>query len=178
VTEYHQKPPGQTDPFVIEVDFMNGAKRKDHLRELLWSYRRIYLPDIDENDIGADEYRRLENESDVAWSTLRTAFGHERGFNKEFLKNLSDGASGRILATLVEWSDRIEWPEGDTSGRWKTTAQTVDECRETTLRFTEDRYWPFTEVIRYVGIPLLNIPPYIYMTTELILLASTLTLPF
>lgn len=161
MTEYHQEPPGQTDPFVIEVKYMNDAERKDHLRELLWSYRRIYLPDIDENEIGVDEHRRLKNESDVAWSTLRTAFGHESGFNKEFLKDLSDGASGRILAKLVEWSDRIEWPEGDTSGRRRTTAQTADECREETLRFTEDRYWPFAEVIRYVDMPLLtSLPAY------------------
>ncbi|CAK7218513.1 hypothetical protein SEUCBS140593_003572 [Sporothrix eucalyptigena] len=148
VTEYHQRLPGQTDPFVIEVEYMNDAKRKEHIRELLWSYRRVYLPDIDENEIGAEELRKLENESEVAWSTLRTAFRHEHGFNKAFLEDLSDGAWDRILAKLVEWSDNIQWPHGDTPGHWKTTAQTVDECRDETWRFTEDRYWPFTEIIR------------------------------
>ncbi|KIH92852.1 hypothetical protein SPBR_02337 [Sporothrix brasiliensis 5110] len=148
VTEYHRKKPNQEAPFLIEVEYLNSAGIKAHLQELLWNYRRIYRPDIDPEALGDAEYKRLEATSSTAWSTLQTAFRHERGFSSSFALNMDDGSDERILEQLVTWAGRIEWPRGSDEGFWTTTALSVDECCDATRPFMEDKFWPFTNLIR------------------------------
>ncbi|KAL1899567.1 hypothetical protein Sste5346_002969 [Sporothrix stenoceras] len=148
VTEYHPKQPGQDAPFLIEVEYLNKEEMKEHLKELLWNYRRVYLPDINAAALGDAEYQQLEAASNTAWFTLQTAFRHENAFSATFAKDMSDGADDRILDQLIAWSDQIEWPQGSESGYWTTTEVTADACTEATRPFMEDKFWPFTKIIR------------------------------
>jgi hypothetical protein len=50
---------------------------------------------------------------------------------------------------LVKWARELEWPEGGNTGFWKATADTAEECCEMTSIFMQDRFWPFTKIIRY-----------------------------
>jgi hypothetical protein len=153
VTEYHQKKLDQDAPFMVEVEYLDATTMKEHLRELLWSYRRIYLPEIDANHLSDMDFKKYESESDIAWSTLHTAFRHESELTPAFAQDMSDGADVRILNKLVEWAGRVKWPQGSVAGYWTTTALTVKECAKKTRPFMEDRFWPFTKIIRSVSCP-------------------------
>jgi hypothetical protein len=115
--------------------------------ELLWNYRQPYFPGV-QDDASAEDYERHQRESRQAWSALEAAFGHQPSFNEELLRDMSDGASERVTAQLVEWSREIEWPEGVEDGLWRSTADSAEECVEETALFMQDQYWPFTKLIR------------------------------
>ncbi|KAL9562087.1 hypothetical protein ACKAV7_014010 [Fusarium commune] len=87
-------------------------------------------------------------ESELAWSALHAAFKHKRHFTPEFAQDMSDGALERITDQLVEWTGEIEWPTSDVDGFWTSTAQTAEECVQHTKLFTQDKFWPFTKIIR------------------------------
>jgi hypothetical protein len=155
VTEYRQKRPQDTAPITIEVEYLSKAGIDEHIAELVWSYRQLYLPIVESNDTSAEDYTRFQRESDQAWSALQAAFAHKREFSKQYLRNQDEGAYERIKDQLCQWSREIQWPTGDEpgngSGVWKSFASTAEECCEKTKLFMEDRYWPFTKVIRFVG---------------------------
>jgi hypothetical protein len=150
VTEYRQKSAIHTSPITVEVEHLDQAGINDLLKELCWSYRQLFLPDIESDSVPAEDYQRYQRESDVAWSTLEAAFKHKRGFKQEFLRDMSDGATERITEQLIQWTEDLEWPSGDeyTDGVWRSTAQTAEECCEKTAEFMLDRLWPFTKLIR------------------------------
>jgi hypothetical protein len=150
VTEYRHKLEHHAAAITIEVEYLSSAGIESLLRELLWSYRHMYLPLVEEIATSNEEYAKLEAESDHAWSALSTAFGHHPEFTKELLRNMSEGASERALEQLIGWSREIEWPTGGDQGRWTSTATTAAECCEKTRIFMQDRLWPFTKIIRWV----------------------------
>lgn len=148
VTEYRQMDLGQAQRIKIEVEYLSEMASKEHIKELLWSFRRsIFLPDVSEGSLSATGYTKDE-ESKQAWLTLSAAFGSEEGFNHNFLCDQSDRAFERITDQLVQWSKNIPWPSGSTDGKWTTYAETADECFEYTRPFVRDRLWPFTRIIR------------------------------
>lgn len=157
VTEYWQKSAVQTAPISIEVEYLSPEGIADMIRELLWSYRRLYRPGIDSPETPADEYQKAERESGEAWSALEAAFGHHSGFNEQSLRDQSEGAAEKILEQLVAWSRAIRWPEESDRGKWTATAQTALECSEKTAIFMSDQHWPFTKVLRLVKLPILVI---------------------
>ena len=120
------------------------------VKELLWNYRKLYLPSVESGEVGAEEYQRYQRESDIAWSTLEAAFKHRPEFRPELLRDMSEGATDRITEKLIRWTEDIEWPGGDeyVNGIWISTAQTAEECCEKTAGFMRDRLWPFTKIIR------------------------------
>ena len=148
VTEYRQRSIDQQDPITIEVDYLSKSEIEELIRELVWNYRQLFLPGIEENTVFSAEYPRLQRESDHAWSALQAAFGHQPQFREEFLSDVSDGALDRVTGQLISWSGDIEWPEGGSAGKWTSTAQTTDECYEKTRTFMRNRLWPFTKIIR------------------------------
>lgn len=87
-------------------------------------------------------------QSEQAWSALHAAFKHKRQFTQRFAQDMSDGALERITDQLIEWSREIEWPTGGADGFWTSTAQTAEECVEQTKLFMQDKFWPFTKIIR------------------------------
>lgn len=149
VTEYRHKQEHHDAPITIEVEYLSSTGIEDLLRELLWSYRQLYLPLVESNETSEKEYAKYQAESDHAWSALHAAFGHQQGYNKEFLQDMSEGASERALDQLEQWSQDIEWPNGGEGGNWTSTATTPEECCEKTKVFMQDRLWPFTKIIRY-----------------------------
>lgn len=154
VTEYWQQSVVQTAPISIEVEYLSPEGIAETIRELLWSYRRLYQPGIDSPETPADEYQKAERESGEAWSALEAAFGHHRDFNEQSLRGQSDGAAEKIREKLVAWSRAIKWPEGSDRGKWTATAQTALECSEKTAIFMSDQHWPFTKVLRLVQSPI------------------------
>jgi len=148
VTEYYQKAPEHTAPFTIEVEHLSAPAIDEMINELVWSYRRLYMPSVESESTSAAEYAQYVRESAQAWSALESAFGHHREFREEMLRDMSDGALERATDKLTQWSREIEWPGGGRDGHWQSTADTADDCCKKTGAFMEDKYWPFTKVIR------------------------------
>lgn len=147
ITEYRLKAPHHTAPFTIEVEYLSEAEIEEIVKELLWDYGQLYLPGV-EQELNADEYKKCCEQSELAWSTLRAAFGDRREFRKELLRDSSDEAKERALALLLQWTQELDWPEGGSDGMWRSTAQDAEECCEKTGQFMENRLWPFTRVVR------------------------------
>ena len=129
---------------------MSASEIETVLKELVWSYRQLYLPGVESDETSAQDYARYQRESAQAWSALEAAFKHKKEFKQERLRDMSDGALERVTSQLVQWAQEIEWPEGGANGIWTSTAQTAEECCEKTELFMTDRYWPFTKIIRWV----------------------------
>ncbi|KAH7190559.1 hypothetical protein BKA60DRAFT_626321 [Fusarium oxysporum] len=148
VTEYRQKKAGHTAPITIDVEYLSAPEIRDMIQELLWSYRQLYLPGVESDETSEQDYNRYMRESEQAWSALHAAFKHKRQFTKKFAQDISNGALERITDQLIEWAQEIEWPAGGVDGFWTSTAQTADECVEHTKLFMQDKFWPFTKIIR------------------------------
>ncbi|CAG9951905.1 unnamed protein product [Clonostachys rosea f. rosea IK726] len=148
VTEYRLKRPQHMAPITLEVEYMSKYEMEEVLSELLWSYRQLYLPNVQSNKTSNKDYERYTRESAQAWSALEAAFKHKSEFNETFLRDMSDGAIDRIELQLITWSREIDWPAGGANGIWRSTAVTPRECCEKTAIFMGNRYWPFTKVIR------------------------------
>lgn len=137
----------------MEVEHLSRNEVQELIKELVWNYRKLYLPGVEREEISAAEYTKYERESTLAWATLEAAFKHRRDFKPEFLQDQAEGASKRIVDQLIQWTEDLEWPNGDdesdASGLWKSTAQTAAECCTKTAAFMKDRLWPFTKIIRY-----------------------------
>lgn len=150
VTEYRQKTKDHTAPITIEADFLSNPEIDEYIKELLWSYRQIKLPNMDDDDDATNkEFMRIKRESDQAWSALETAFKHKRQFKKELLSDMSEEGLRKATDQLLQWAHEIEWPQSGKPGTWTSSANTAEECCEKTSRFMEDRYWPFMKIIRY-----------------------------
>ena len=157
VTEYRQKRQEHTAPITIEVEYLSPSEIEDVIKELLWSYRQLYLPGAEGNNTSAQDYARYQRESAQAWSALGAAFKLKRGFREDMLQDMSEGALERLTARLIEWSREIKWPGRAGGGLWRSTADTAEECVEKTGLFMEDQYWPFTKIIRvYVSAQVLK----------------------
>jgi len=114
----------------------------------VWNYRQLFLPNIEEDEIDAKDYARYQRESEQAWSALEAAFKHQELFKKEWLSDMSEGALDKVTDQLIQWGRDIDWPEGGNSGIWKSMADTAEECCEKTSIFMQDKFWPFTKIIR------------------------------
>lgn len=91
---------------------------------------------------------RVQRESEQAWSALEAGLKHQKGFNKDLLSDIAEGGLEKATDLLIQWAHELEWPDDGDSGTWKATADTADECCEKTSIFMEDRFWPFTKIIR------------------------------
>ncbi|KAM0549484.1 hypothetical protein ACHAPJ_009300 [Fusarium lateritium] len=148
VTEYRQKKAEHTDPITIEVEYLSAPGVRELIKELLWSYRQLFLPGVESSETSEQDYNRYMRESEQAWSALHAAFKHKRQFTQKYAQDMSDGASERITDQLIEWARQTEWPRGGADGFWTSTAQTAEECVEHTKLFMQDKFWPFTKIIR------------------------------
>ncbi|RDW87518.1 hypothetical protein BP5796_03212 [Coleophoma crateriformis] len=147
VTEYRQKTRDQQAPITIEVEYLSKSEIEEVVKELLWNYRQIFLPDVEDDEIDTKEYARCMRESELAWSALEAGFKHQRSFNKELLRDMSEEGLAKATDQLIQWAHDIEWPDGGT-GTWRSTADTAEECCNKTSIFMQDRFWPFTKIIR------------------------------
>ncbi|KAH8649442.1 hypothetical protein BGZ60DRAFT_534676 [Tricladium varicosporioides] len=148
VTEYRQKTRDHTAPITIEVEYLSKSEIEDLIKELLWNYRQIFLPEVEEDTVDAKDYARFQRESEQAWSALEAGFKHQRGFNKQLLSDMTESGLAKATDQLIKWAHEIEWPDDGNSGMWKGTADTAEECCDKTSTFMQDRFWPFTKIIR------------------------------
>ncbi|PQE22018.1 Dynamin GTPase domain protein [Rutstroemia sp. NJR-2017a BBW] len=176
--EYRQKKPSHTAPFTIEAEYLSSTEIEELIEELVWSFRKPYIPYPEEEDKPSkDEQENNQKESDQAWSALEAAFGHKDSFSRAFLSDMAEGASAKITKQLLKWSKEIEWPDDGESGFWEDTAETIDECSEKTSVFMENRLWPFTKIIRVyldaevlkTGVVLADLPARVRITQKYIL---------
>jgi hypothetical protein len=137
---------------------MTNEEIDEQLRELLWSYRQFYLCDLDKEGTTADEQRRLQEQSRLAWDTLQAAFGSKGTLTEEYLQDSSDGAEKRVEAQLKLWTKQLQWPAEVENGGWLGTADTVEECNMKTQRFLSGNLWPFVKIIRYIMTLSLRVP--------------------
>ena len=152
MTEYHQKTKEHQTPITIQAEYLSESEIEELMKELVWSYRQLYLPNL-EQEASSEDYKRYQAESERAWSALEAAFGHHPEFRKEFLRDQSPEAPDKIVTRLLEWTKDLDWPEGGIDGVWKSTAQSAEECCDKTAIFMRDRVWPFTKIIRHVVSP-------------------------
>ncbi|OBT72960.1 hypothetical protein VF21_08477 [Pseudogymnoascus sp. 05NY08] len=149
VTEFRPKTTKHEAPITMEVEYVSTSEREELVKELLWSFRRFYLSDAEDDDVSGSEYARMQRESGEAWSSLEAAFSHQSAFSKDLLmKDMSENGLAVATAQLVQWSHEIDWPAGADSGKWTSTADTTEECYEKTSVFMQDQFWPFTKIIR------------------------------
>lgn len=148
VTEYRLRKQEHTSKYTIEIDRMTDIEIEEELRELLWSYRYFHIYDLDEKEITADEQNRLEDQSKLAWDTLRAAFGSKRRLTHAYLQDSSVGAEERIQQTLKSWTTELQWPGDSYESGWVGSADTVEECNRKTQQFLTGNLWPFIKVIR------------------------------
>lgn len=127
---------------------MTDVEIEEQLRELLWSYRNFHLSDLDDKGLTADEQKRLEKQSKLAWDTLKAAFGSRRELTEEYLKDSSAGAEERIQHQLRLWTKGLQWPGDSLQSGWLGSADTVEECNRKTQQFLTGNLWPFIKVIR------------------------------
>lgn len=120
------------------------------VKELVWNYRRLYLPGLENETMSAEDYKHYQKESERAWSSLEPAFKHRQEFNETFLRNMSEGALEEIIDRLKEWAKDLDWLDGEkpNSCVQTSTAATAAECCDITAAFMQDRLWPFTKIIR------------------------------
>ncbi|KFY49525.1 hypothetical protein V496_09946 [Pseudogymnoascus sp. VKM F-4515 (FW-2607)] len=149
VTEYRQKTTDHLAPITIEVEYLSIGEIEDLIKELVWNYRQMYLPHTEGDSISENEYATMQRESEQAWSSLEAGFSHQPSFNKAMLINdLSEAGLSIANSQLVQWAYELDWPDSGEIGKWTSTADTADECCEKTSVFMEDRFWPFTKIIR------------------------------
>ncbi|KAH8812284.1 hypothetical protein F5884DRAFT_784973 [Xylogone sp. PMI_703] len=148
VTEYRQKTREHTSPITIEVEYLSSSEIEDLIKELLWNYRQIFLPGIEEDKVDLKDYDRYQRESEAAWSALEAGFKHQSGFNRQLISDITEEGLLKATDQLVQWAHELEWPDSDDSGFWKATADTAEECCDMTSTFMQDRFWPFTKIIR------------------------------
>lgn len=109
----------------------------------------MYLPHTEGDSISENEYATMQRKSEQAWSSLEAGFSHQPGFNKAMLiSDLSETGLSTANSQLVQWARELNWPESGESGKWTSTADTADECCQKTSVFMQDRFWPFTKIIR------------------------------
>jgi ABC-type dipeptide/oligopeptide/nickel transport system ATPase component len=159
VSEYRCKKPQHTAPIHIEVERLSEKEIHDLIGELVWSVRKLFLPGVEKK--ATDEYVEIERESNLAWSSLNTAFGHRDEFSEKLFEDDNEEGLEQITSMLISWTKELEWPKGegnDDGGLiWRTTAQDAIECGQKTEIFMKDRFWPFTKIVRvYLDSPLLR----------------------
>ena len=147
VTEFRYKTDEGSSPFLIEVEYLTKPEIEDMVKELVWNYRHVLLPDISADTMSAEEFQQLERQREVAWSALSAAFSHHKD-----LQSLCDrdheGAYDDTVQRLIEWAGQLEWPDKGIHGKCQYLANTAEECSEKTEQFMDDKFWPFTRVIR------------------------------
>ena len=149
ITEFRFKIDDDGSQFQIEVEYLTRPEIEETIKELLWNFRRINLPDVERETVSAAEWQRLEREREVAWAALSAAFGHH---GEQELRDLCDrnyeGTDDETFDRLIQWTDELDWPIGGTDGKFQDSADSTDECSEKTDYFMDNRFWPFTRVIR------------------------------
>ena len=142
VTEFRYKSDDNPSPFKFEMEFCDKNETEKLLKELVWSYRRLYIPDLDAQDA---DFRQIENESAIAWSSLSAAFGHHAELSHLCGRN-TEATEEEIVARLLTWTKDLNWPSDD--GRFEAFVDTANSCRKMTEDFMEDQFWPFIKVVR------------------------------
>lgn len=155
VTEYRRRTPSHEAPFTIEVEYANEKEINKQLRELLFSYQELWLPDVEslassQKKEENSEYEGIEIRSEAALATLQSIFPDAEDINPKYLRDRSDGAFDRILERLEALAKGLKWPDDARDGRWTATAADAEGCQEQVGIFMENGLWPLTNVVRLV----------------------------
>jgi hypothetical protein len=64
VTEYWQKKSHHTAAIAVEVEYRSDAEIEEMIGELLFSFRQLYHPSV--NETSTEDYERIEEEATAA----------------------------------------------------------------------------------------------------------------
>ncbi|CEO58542.1 hypothetical protein PMG11_03258 [Penicillium brasilianum] len=158
VTEYRQKKSGQSQRIKVEVEYLCGPALEEHIKELLYSFRRKLLPDVAEDSLSAADWNRIKEGSKEAWSALKSVFESEKEFSPKFLSDKSQEAFDRIANQLVDWAEKVSWPTDACDGKWVAYAESAEEFYAKTSLFMQERLWPLSKIMRvYIDAPILRV---------------------
>ena len=151
--EYRKRTHEHPEPFTIEAEYANKEDIKEQIHELLYSFRRLYMPDLQKELEGyPDEFQAIERESEIAELTLQSIFPDRLEAKPKYLRGKWGGTSNltceEIEAKLQSLAEGLSWPEGAADGKWLSTAADATECHEKVAKFMEDGLWPLTNVVR------------------------------
>ncbi|KAL8950134.1 MAG: hypothetical protein Q9222_003811 [Ikaeria aurantiellina] len=149
VTEYHRRMPQHTAPYTVEVEYCSQEETEDQLHELLYSYRELYQPGL-QNDLKQhpELYDEIEKKSEVALSTLQSIFPESPEVTPAHLQSEEEDAFRRILDELKGLAKSISWPAGAVDGKWHATASNTAACHDQVALFMRQGLWPLTNVVR------------------------------
>ncbi|PGH23258.1 hypothetical protein AJ80_02674 [Polytolypa hystricis UAMH7299] len=147
VTEYRYSLEHHTSNYVVEVEYLQGDELDKELTQLLDDSRQPYAPAFREN-CSADAFQEAEEKSKIANTALSSAFGHQPDWDLDQLRGFGPFSLVVALSNLRRWAKLLEWPDGARDGTWTDSAETSQNCRESTERFMQHSLWPFVKVVR------------------------------
>ena len=89
---------------------MNQGEIGGMLRQCVVDYRQYHLRDPD-YPLSNSEEELLQKKAEVAWDTLKTAFGNTPGCTEGRLRDRAISID-YIQREVRTWKDGIQWPEG------------------------------------------------------------------
>ncbi|KIX92369.1 uncharacterized protein Z520_11977 [Fonsecaea multimorphosa CBS 102226] len=152
VTEFRQKDGRHASQITLEVEYYTEAEIEELLADLVGNFRKVELlpkaPSTEDEEALPRNRQHSENQSKEAWSALQAAFGHHELFGRSFLLDQTEGAFDRIVSQLNQWTQLLQWPEEAKDGRYSISVDDEDECAENISLFMQDKFWPFTKIMR------------------------------
>lgn len=135
------------------MEYANPEEIQEQLHELLFSYRHIYRPGLQEElSESDDEYRSIEKKSEVALSTLQSIFPDcpetEEGHLRGSWGGTSESTFEEIETDLQALAQGLQWPIGAVNGFWLSTAKDAEQCHEKVAQFMANGLWPLTNIVR------------------------------
>ncbi|KAI9797429.1 MAG: hypothetical protein M1833_005469 [Piccolia ochrophora] len=155
------------------AEYMSREETKSQMRELLRDYRRFHEDQDEEEETqpnGTDDDDDLESQrekSEIALRTFEALFCNKVQLSEDFLKEPGDEAFEEICATLMAWSEELDWPDGQCDGTWYGTARDAYQCAKKIEPFTRERtdsrgnktprFWPLVKAVNiYLDTPVLE----------------------
>ena len=163
VTEYRDRKESQTSRFLIEARCLTTAEIDEQLEAFLRDYQQPFI--TPSNELTAEEFSKLEQNSESAEQVFETAFSGFDDFNVDKLRHQDFQAA---LSVLQAHAKQLRWPPGMKNGEWSCNAETTEECHASLKPFMDNGTWPFitsmsvhldSRVLRS-GIILADLPGY------------------
>ncbi|KAJ5689200.1 hypothetical protein N7462_003592 [Penicillium macrosclerotiorum] len=164
ITEYRPLDQEHTQPYSIEVSYMNKDEMKELLFDLVQTFRASHVTEAHEDNESniSETESEFHTKSEQAFQTLESLFRNQSDFTEELL--IGDPIHQtveNVTEKLMHWADAglTNRPGRSTAHRHFKVHKNLDDCQETLDLFTTDQFqdkpaiWPFVKLIKYRGIP-------------------------
>ena len=135
--------------YTIEADYCTDTEIEEQLRELLFDYHVPFEMELSGQGLMDNpDYDDAKRKSDIALATLQDMFPGADEVQPGYLREQYPGTEDHVFESLRGLARDIQWPEDAADGKWCSTAEDTEECREKVALFMERGLWPFTNVVR------------------------------